>query len=478
MSRAAARLTGMDTDTTHTANHPIRDLLWAATRTWGFDARLDAATLADLLPWLPDVQHLADQMLDDCLTDLWTQGWTPADVVHVVARRLSRSHVAAASLRIVADDARRRASGQPLDPRWAEQTADLPDIDKSQPPLHADERLRQALDVLALIRLLPSVPFTMPRPGDPLTGTTAAGRLDNRTLRRVRALLAEAESTDFEEEAHAFAAKAQELMARHSIDEARLHADDDVGEPSLQRILLEGPYLDAKASVVSAVAAANRCRTVLSPGLGWVTVVDILDVPAETLPAEGADGPLPPWCCSGRWRLAGLFDGGPPGKAQFRWGDQRGNLVRRHPGRHAVGPHPRVRPHDTVLHQATDDVQVHRARLHAVAQVKPTSGEHGQTAFRRWPARRGWPVRDGSGDSRYRGGRLGRRDHAPDARPATGTTVPETISTPRKPRWCPAAARCSTTSRGRPLPTTPASTSTSRARTTDGSRPTAARTPA
>jgi hypothetical protein len=261
----------MDTDTTDAMTDVMQYLLRTASRQWSLDADLDAAALAELLPWLPDVQELANQMLDDCLDDLWTQGWTPADLVHVVGRRLSRAHVTATSLRIVADGTRRRACGQALDARWWEQIADLSDRKEPQPPPQADERLRQALDVVALTRLLPSVPFTMPRPGDPLTGTTAAGRLDHRTLRRVRALLAKAESTDFEEEAHAFAVKAQELMARHSIDEALLHADD--GEPSLQRILLEDPYLDAKASVVSAVAAANRCRTVLSPDLGWVTVL-------------------------------------------------------------------------------------------------------------------------------------------------------------------------------------------------------------
>lgn len=219
------------------------------------------------------VQTRADQMLDDRLDELWMQGWTPADLVHVVGRQLTRAHVAATSLRIVADGTRRLESGQPLDPRWREQIAGLRDIDTSQPPPYADQRLRQVLDILALTRRLPSLPFTMPRPGDPLAGATTGRRLDDRTLRRVRALLAKAESTDFEEEAHAFAAKAQELMARHSIDEALLRSGDDVGEPGLRRILLDDPYLDAKATVVAAVASANRCRAVVSSDLGWITVL-------------------------------------------------------------------------------------------------------------------------------------------------------------------------------------------------------------
>jgi hypothetical protein len=261
----------MDTHTTDPATDLIQDLLWTAARTWGFDARLDADTLAGLLRWLPDVQDLADQMLDDRLQELWATGWTPADLVHVVGRRLRGAHVATIARRIVADGARRLQSGQPLDSRWHEQLASLRDIDDPHPP--ADERLRQVLDVTGLTRRLPSLPFTMPRPGDPLASVTAAGRFDDRALRRVRALLAKAESTDFEEEAHAFTAKAQELMARHSLDEARLRGGDDVGEPSQRRILLDDPYIDAKASVVCAVASANRCRVVLQTGLGWVHVL-------------------------------------------------------------------------------------------------------------------------------------------------------------------------------------------------------------
>ncbi|RST20878.1 bifunctional 3'-5' exonuclease/DNA polymerase [Streptomyces sp. WAC04770] len=54
-------------------------------------------------------------------------------------------------------------------------------------------------------------------------------------LTRIRALLAKAEATGFPEEAEALTAKAQELMARHSIDEAllaaRSHSTDGPGVP-------------------------------------------------------------------------------------------------------------------------------------------------------------------------------------------------------------------------------------------------------
>jgi hypothetical protein len=88
---------------------------------------------------------------------------------------------------------------------------------------------------------------------------------------RVRALLAKAESTEFPEEAEALTAKAQELIARHSIDRALL--EDDAGTEVVgRRVLLDDPYADAKAMLLAEVAVANRCRAVQTEGLGFSTV--------------------------------------------------------------------------------------------------------------------------------------------------------------------------------------------------------------
>jgi hypothetical protein len=104
-----------------------------------------------------------------------------------------------------------------------------------------------------------------PSPAFPTAG------LDARMLARVRALLAKAESTEFDEEAEALTAKAQELIARHAIDEALLHSAGDVGEPSVRRVPVDDPYADAKASLLAQAAGANRCRVVYSADFGWVT---------------------------------------------------------------------------------------------------------------------------------------------------------------------------------------------------------------
>lgn len=92
---------------------------------------------------------------------------------------------------------------------------------------------------------------------------------------RIRALLAKAESTEFAEEAEALTAKAQQLMARYSIDEALLAAGTEGGGdgPGACRIGVEEPYADAKAVLLDAVAAANRCRSVWSADFGFSTVV-------------------------------------------------------------------------------------------------------------------------------------------------------------------------------------------------------------
>jgi hypothetical protein len=95
--------------------------------------------------------------------------------------------------------------------------------------------------------------------------------IDTRLLERVRALLAKAESTDFPAEAEAFAGKAQELIARHSLADAlETHAVTVV--PLARRIGVDHPYEDEKASLLDAVARANRCETVWSPELGFTTV--------------------------------------------------------------------------------------------------------------------------------------------------------------------------------------------------------------
>jgi Protein of unknown function (DUF2786) len=93
-------------------------------------------------------------------------------------------------------------------------------------------------------------------------------------LRKVRALLAKAESTDFDAEAEALSAKAQELMARHRIDRAVLAASDgqDADEVAGRRIWIDDPYADAKFTLLAGVAEANGARAVWSKHFGFSEV--------------------------------------------------------------------------------------------------------------------------------------------------------------------------------------------------------------
>ncbi|NEA40757.1 DUF2786 domain-containing protein, partial [Streptomyces sp. SID11385] len=72
-----------------------------------------------------------------------------------------------------------------------------------------------------LLLRLPAIEPVGPPPGAPRDGLSLPPAHDEpRMLTRIRALLAKAEATGFPEEAEALTTKAQELMARHSIDEA------------------------------------------------------------------------------------------------------------------------------------------------------------------------------------------------------------------------------------------------------------------
>ena len=134
------------------------------------------------------------------------------------------------------------------------------------------------LRLLRLLGRLPAIAWVGPPPGSyqPRTARRGAGQPepDSRILNRVRALLAKAESTEFPEEAEALSAKAQQLMAHHSISAALLDAEAGRTDgPATRRISVDNPYEGPKTLLLNAVAAANRCRSVWVRFLGCSTVV-------------------------------------------------------------------------------------------------------------------------------------------------------------------------------------------------------------
>ncbi|WFE96059.1 DUF2786 domain-containing protein [Micromonospora sp. WMMD987] len=226
------------------------------------------------------------------LNRLWPRGWQPTDVARIVTRRLG---VRPGRLLADALAVDRAAQPGPVPQWWDDQLADL-DV-----RLRADDdtgwlvgwagregvdritAVRDAVEVLALLAGLPPVAVLRPPPGGS-GGATGSGPSGSRVLDRVRALLAKAESTTFPAEAEAFTGKAQELIARHSLERALVEADAaHPDRPGGIRIGTDAPYAGAKALLVQEVATANRCESVWSDDLGFATV---LGFPADLAAVE------------------------------------------------------------------------------------------------------------------------------------------------------------------------------------------------
>ncbi|MFB7278849.1 DUF2786 domain-containing protein [Streptomyces hydrogenans] len=230
------------------------------------DRSLDTA--ASLLAADPAADAGLARRGEELVRTLWEHGWQPADLARTVRRELAEEHLRLLDALVRAETARYAT----LPRRWREQLDAL--RDGAGAGEGAADRFSRATAVLELYRLLvrlPRLDAVGPVPGETLP-PAAAG--EPRMLTRIRALLAKAEATGYPEEAEALTAKAQELMARHSLDEAGLAA----GAPSPQtpgaiRIGVEPPYEQAKAILLDAVAGANHCRAVWNETYGFSTVV-------------------------------------------------------------------------------------------------------------------------------------------------------------------------------------------------------------
>ncbi|HWU06657.1 MAG TPA: DUF2786 domain-containing protein [Streptomyces sp.] len=232
------------------------------------DAGLD--TGASLLAADPSADEELHRRGEEFVRRAWARGWQPADVVRTVRRELDETGAALAAALITTETS---AYGQ-LPPRWADQLAAMP----APPPRNRPDRFTYASALLELYRLLLRLPAIEPAGPPPGTAADAPYRPpahgEPRMLTRIRALLAKAEATGFPEEAEALTTKAQELMARHSIDEALLAARTHSADvPGALRIGVDAPYESAKAVLLDSVASANRCRAVWNSDLGFTTVV-------------------------------------------------------------------------------------------------------------------------------------------------------------------------------------------------------------
>lgn len=228
-----------------------------------------------------------DPVLVEALTAavswLWRYGWQPADVVRIAARELIPWHartvtdLIALEMRSYAEDT--------VDERWRDQLAVLEaavwweggylQARQAQEGVGRLLTFARALELLGLLKGLPRLEQLWPPPGTarPMASSHAVAE---KTLVRVRALLAKAESTDYEAEAETFTAAAQRLMAKYSIDNAMLAAQpggDGAARPSGIRVGIDAPYEHPKAVLLNVIADANRCRAIWSQELGFATVL-------------------------------------------------------------------------------------------------------------------------------------------------------------------------------------------------------------
>lgn len=221
------------------------------------------------------VDPVGEQVLLQAVANAWAQGWQPAEVVHQVRHKADRVAARLVDLAVVADHDRR--SGQRIDPRWQEQVDRLEGREQStrldwlrQWRRREQVERRRCYDAVGaawrVLAGLPRLPLLVPPPGADASvvrlGAPAPGSTADPILDRVRKLLAKAESTEFDAEAEALTAKAQQLMARHAVDRARVDGSPVDPGPCMTRVLLDPPYVAAKAALLSAVADANRSRAI------------------------------------------------------------------------------------------------------------------------------------------------------------------------------------------------------------------------
>jgi hypothetical protein len=217
--------------------------------------------------------------LASALRAAWQGGWQPADIMKATEKRLGQSGMALARQLVAAEAQISAGPGVAVPETWAVQLQQVGPGDGWGALEGVDNyALIAGVALLGVLMYLPIQPHLLPPPSRWGKGPQVARHrvaptgVDDRMLARVRALLAKAESTDFEEEANSLTAKAQELMTRHAIDQAMLTVDTADEAPCGRRIWIDDPYAGAKANLLAAVARANRCRAVWTESYAFSTL--------------------------------------------------------------------------------------------------------------------------------------------------------------------------------------------------------------
>jgi hypothetical protein len=241
---------------------------------------------------------VVDGVFCDCLESVFEGGWQPAEVVRAVRRARGGDQADLACTAVAAFHSNINKSP----PRgWADQ---LTELDADEPwwgrgrdwlgpwslrrGISWVEGLKSVVETLGVLMMLPVVECLLPPPskwglsdGDPRRSASPA---EQAILVKVRALLAKAESTSFEHEADALTAKAQELMARHAIDEAVAESAGTKKRetPLARRVAVDDPYANPKSRLLGVIAVANNVRAVWDDDHALMTLVGF-DADLETV---------------------------------------------------------------------------------------------------------------------------------------------------------------------------------------------------
>jgi hypothetical protein len=214
--------------------------------------RVDGAELVVLAESLrrrvqPHSGHVLETVLADVLHRLLSNivdgGWGPDDLVQLVRRNADERCVS--TLQMLLDRDAHLRLGTP-------------------------QVLVSGLRVAALLSSAPRLEAS-----DLIDATAAdASAEEHPKLAQVRALLAKAESTDYDHEADALSAKAQELITKYALEQL---VEDTGGsgrsDLRVQRLWIDAPYVGAKAALVHEVARANQCRSASAEHLGFCILV-------------------------------------------------------------------------------------------------------------------------------------------------------------------------------------------------------------
>ncbi len=235
--------------------------------------------------------------LSDAVESCWQMGWRPRDLVEIIGRNKTAAHLVLTKTAIVDQSYFYRRIDDHVPERVFEDAPWYAELDSiyeghawwsavdssyieqwaARDRIECRDAIRIAIETVCTLRLLRRLPKIGPAPTDSLAevrlASPAGRRLDSKIASRIRALLAKAESSEYPEEAEAFSAKAQELMARHAIDHAMVYDRADTAEePTQRRIWIDNPYANAKSLLCHYIADANRSRSIWSEA-GFVTVV-------------------------------------------------------------------------------------------------------------------------------------------------------------------------------------------------------------